>query len=603
MPHRHHVLGRNQLGGAKQRGVALIFTSFILLGLVAAVGLTIEIGRLYSAQAKLDSVAQLAAIDSARVIGACAASEPADPQMAADDAATAAVLHNYGENNPLSVPVVQLGQQGLAKGLATFQPGDKFDADSTVVTLHRPAPTLLFSMFTSGRQMTSIAGAVSRPQAGISVGSKLVDIGGLDGMNGVLSALLGGPVDIGVVGYEGLADATVSIADLINAQVGVATAEKLLSMNLRLPEALNLLADAANNAVGGGNSTVAALLDTLASVADLGRSVSLGDILNIESGAKSAVSSLPINVAGLLSGLAQAANIGSPVHLPIGIDLGGLAKVSGTINVIQPPKIAFGRAGLDGNNQPRTVAHTAQVAIQLNIQVLGALPSALGGALIKLPLFIKVASAEATLDDIICAGPSKPAAFTPPQFEHTVLVGSGTSLADIGIGKFQDINALDPQPAANSGVTLVNALGIAQIRTKNAISVPLGNGSGANSMTFDGPFPPQPDAEIQTQRADTDVAVALSNGLGQLSATLPSSVTLKILGLDPLGVLSFLLRGVTATVVSLLDPVLNILGPALLTPIFNLLGLNVGTADVSVQSVVVNQPRLFCTGKSCQVTP
>ncbi len=63
--HKHRIRGPSCIGRAgpgKQRGVALIFTAFILLGLVAALGLSIEIGRLYAAQAELDSAAQLAAI-------------------------------------------------------------------------------------------------------------------------------------------------------------------------------------------------------------------------------------------------------------------------------------------------------------------------------------------------------------------------------------------------------------------------------------------------------------------------------------------------------------------------------------------------------------
>ncbi len=481
--------------------------------------------------------------------------------------------------------------QSAQNGLSIFQPSGAFAADSTVVTLRRPAPTLLFKLFNPANQMVSVAGAVSRPQAGISVGSKLVDIGGLDGMNGLLSALLGGPVDLGIVGYEGLADASVSIADLIAVQAGVATPEELLSASLSLPDALSLLADAANNSAFGVNSAAVDALNTLAGVADPGRQVLLGDILNIESGIEGAASALPINLADFLNGVAQAANTGSPVNLPVGIDLGGLANVSGTINIIQPLQIAFGRAGLDAAGQPRTVARTAQVAIQLNIKVLGAL-SGLGGALINLPLFVEVASANTTLDDIICAGPSKS---TPPQFEHTVMVSPRTSLVNIGIGNFQG----NPE---NSSVTLVNALGIARIRTTNTILVPVGSGSNPDPMIFDGPFPPQADAEIQTQREGTDVADALDNALAQLADQLSNSVELQILGANPLGILSALLSGITSTVVSLLDPVLDLLGSAL-TPVFDLLGLDVGTADVSVQAVVVKQPRLFCTGVNCTAVP
>lgn len=601
------ISGRSHVGGTKQRGVALIFTAFILLGLVAAVGLAIEVGRLYAAQAQLDNVAQLAAIQSARVIGACAAGEPADPQQAAEQAAQSAITNNFGTDNKISSPIVELGVQGPPNettGLSTFQSSNKFNADSAIVTLRRPAPTLLFNLFSPAKQMTAVAGAVSRPVAGISVGSKLVDIGGLSGTNGVLSALLGGPVDIGVAGYQGLVDASVTIADLIGAKAGVATPEELLNTNLTLPGALQLLADAADATTGGANSTAADVLTTLAGIADPGRHVLLGDILNIEGLAENVVDALPINVADLLSGVAQAANTGSPISLPANIDLGGLAKVTGTINVIQPPQIAFGRAGRDGSNHPRTVARTAQVAIQLNVEVLGAI-SGLGGALINLPVFVKVASAKATLDDIICAGPSKPARFSPPQFEHTVVVGSRTGIATIGIGKFPDITAYNPQPPANgNNIVLINAVGIAQITT-DSFSVPLGSGPDSDETTFDGPFPPQPDAEVQTKRAATDVGDALNSGLGDLITDLsrPGTLQIRLLGACiPIlcQITSGLLYPVLATVVNLLRPVIDLLSSALLRPVLGLLGLDVGTADISVRSVLANQPRLFCTNRNCQ---
>lgn len=619
---------------ARQQGAILIMTAAFIVAAVSLLALAVDTGRLYAAQAKLQSATNLAALDASRAISACGIGEPAVPQTAANDAVDKSIDNNFGDKKTITKDVT-LGQRNKNKNLFEFTNSDQFAADAVKVKLQRSAPTSLLGG-TSNQPLTATAGAFDKPVAGISIGSSLLTAG----KTGLLAALLApeGQTAVTVVSTEGLANAKLSLGDLLKADANVGSLKDLLDADLTLPAQLNLLATALDNTVGAVNNTAAATLTDLANLADPKKTSKLGEVLNIEPGVEKLVSALPINVAGLLSAIAQAANKGTPATLPVDVDLGGLAKAKATINIIQPPQIGFGRAGRDGKNNYRTTATTAQVAIQLNITLLDVLPKLLEDPLLNLPIYVKVASAHATLDDIVCAGLSKPVAYTPPKFEHTVIVGANTEIARLGIGNFVDISAAAPVvPDPSQTVPILNVAKVAQVDVNGGLQVSLGSKATPDLDPFDGPFPPQEDGEIRTQSVGTDLSEALNGnaetetGLAGLSKQLNAgNLDVKLFdagvlgeifdGLDGLlggvlgnildGLLNDLLGGILGIgnpdgddlldlVIDVLKPVLSLVDDDLLEPLFKSLGLSLGNADVSINSVEANQPQLFCTGKDC----
>ncbi|MEQ8798034.1 MAG: pilus assembly protein TadG-related protein [Salinisphaeraceae bacterium] len=629
MPNRLPQLRGCPARPGRQRGATLVFTAFTLVALVATLGLAVDVGRLYATQTQLQRTAEVAALDAARTIGGCRVGEPDAPQTAAELAVQNAIGNQADDDGaPAITPEVLLGIQESDGSLLSFAASDAFDADSVQVTLTRPAPTPLVAFFTADRPLTASATAISRPQAGISVGTSLARIGGLDGSEGILAALLG-TNQVNLVSYEGLADAQLTIGDLLQADATITGVEDLLQTDFTLPESLGFLADTLDATTGSANALAAATLRDLADLADPGRSSQLGQILNIEEGFEDLAASLPLNALDLLTGLAQAANLGSPVDLPVGVDLGGIATVDGQVNIIEPPQIAFGRAGLDGSNQPRTRATTAQAAIQLNVTVLDVLPGLLGGPFLNLPIYIKVASAEATLDDIQCAGQT-PLAENDGTFQHFIEVGTTTRIADLGIGEFADIGAFDPQPPApGQDITILNIAGVAQVTAENAPRVSVG-APDSEAVEFVGPFPPQDEAEIQTETVGPDLSDSLNGALSGLSDDLLANLDVDLFNAGALGdifealdglvggligglldgILDGLLGGLLGLgnpdsgdlldlVTGILEPILDTLDDTLLEPLFNLLGLSAGAADVSVQSVLINQPAIYCTDRQC----
>lgn len=582
-------------GPGRQRGATLVLVATFLMALLACMMLAVEVGRLYTAQSSLQRTADMAALDAARVIGGCSSgAPPADFDTATQTAIANAITRNNLDEDEIT-SAYDLGLLENTTPRLTFNAGaGAGEPDSVRVVLNRPPPVGLTSFFAGqGQQMQATATAVSRPVAQISVGSKLINVGGTSGLNSLLSALLGGSVNLSVASYEALIGANVTIADLVNASAGIATPEELLNTNLTLPAALQLLADAVDETVAGSGGLAASTLDTLAGVADPSRTVLPGDVLIVEEGLENAVGQIPVNVADLLTALAQAANEGSPISLPANVNLGALGSASATINILEAPTIALGRAGQDALGNYRTVANTSQAAIQLRLTVLG-FP---GSGVINLPLYVKAASAQARLEDLLCANPLQ------GRSQHQVSVGTGTSIAQIGIGEFDDIDSLNPQPTGED-VTVVSlnlVLGLLEVRIRNMAPIDVGSGAGSQTLDFTGPFPPQPDSEPQTQTVGSDLSESLNNALGTLASALDSNSVYVHSDIPLLGTLiGGLLNGVVSSVsglvnlvVNLLQPVLDLVGDALLIPLFNLLGLDVGAADVTVQAVLVDEPRIY----------
>lgn len=590
MSYRHRVRG-GPPGPRKQGGATLVLVAGFLLALLTCLALAIEVGRLYASQSSLQRTADIAALDAANRLSGCRTGAP--PQDL-DAAVSAAIDGAIQRNESVPARIDSRFELGLLQNTSperTFV-ASAAEPDSVHVTLTQPVPTGLTGLITGGdRQMQAHATAMSRPVAQIAVGTKLLNVSDASVLNALLSGLLGGSVNLSVGAYNALIGANVTLADMVEATVGVGTPEELLTTNLTLPEALQVLGDAVDSTVAGAGNLAGTTLDTLAGLADPNRSVLPGDAIVVEEGLEGVVGQVPINVADLLTSLAQAANEGTPISLPTSVSLPPLANVDATINIVEPPQVAIGRAGRDIQGDYRTVATSSQVSIQLRATVLG-FP---GSALLDLPVYIKAGSASARLEELLCANP------LAGRPEHEVAVGTGTSVAQIGIGEFDDIGSANPQPTGDD-VTLVNLLGgLLKVNVQNMAPINVGSGPGNQTLDFVGPFPPQDGAEAQTQTVGTDLSDALGNALGTLAADVNSNTVYVDSSLPLLGtVIAGLLNGVVSTVgglvdlvVDLVQPVLNALGDAVLTPLFELLGLDIGAADVSVQAVLVDQPEIY----------
>lgn len=570
-----------------QRGVAAIFAAFALLALLTAVGIAIDLSRFYFSQRDLQRMTNAAALDAARVAGGCLGI-PADPQAAALTEVNQSVLRNGGQADYVTRGSVLVGRMlKNDAGVRSFSPGAADENRAVQVILRRPAPGRLIplpGMNDGNVTLTATAAAQSRPMVSISVGSSAASIS-----QGLLGALLtGGPANaLNIVSYQGLIAETASLGQLAN---GVPV-DQFLGTSIPVSSLLtNLL-----NAVGGTTAGVTEpLTQAITAFSGSGATVVPGNVIGVPDSSQGAVDDARISAGQLLLAVSQSAVNNSIIHIPVTLPLGSLANIFLDARLIQPSQPVVIPAGvLPSAGDSDSFAHNSQGLVQLSATLLG--------GTVNLNLFVKAAYATASLKDIRCARRGQPT--------HQIQVAAHTDLAGIGIGKFDDINAPNPQPQPIKLITLpaiplllpsvsVSAYGIVQVGQPNDVD-----------LDFSGPPFPTATQRIDVTASDITSSLAdlVSHTQIQFTPCVPSNVPnnklcLAVEGL-PAGLttpLSLVTSLVQTALVPVLSAVTSALAPSvnnLVTPLLNLLGLSLGTADVTVEDVTNDQPYLFINSR------
>jgi uncharacterized membrane protein len=592
----------------RQRGASAILVAVMLFALLSALLAALDVGRLYLAQRDLQRLANLSALDGARAIGGCRG-PVSDPQGVATAAVRSNIQANGGNVAILdhSLSSVELGVVTRSAGLRGFAVAPPEEAVAVNVTLVDPAPQRILPMFSSGAgNLRAQAAAFSAPVAALSVGSSLASLDATDSavLNAVLGGLLGVPpggLALDAVSYRGLANAQVSLQQLVDTGVVAGGVEDFLITEITAPSFLTALGTALSNT----DPALAALIDQIAAVADPGRTVLPGALFPVEAGLESVVASLPVNVGDLLSAIALAAAQGAPVNLPVPVSLPGVASANLQIKVIEPPQFGGpGRPGIGANGQPRVQAHTAQALLQLDIALtpinINLPPLTSINLAAELHLYLTLAQATAAMTGLTCASPIQPF--------HSVTVDVDTGLASLGLGTFDDLASANPQPITGPPLvdTNVNILTLPPIGLRvDANAGPIDVGTEmSRELLFEGPFVPQlaQASPANTQRVGTPVGAALDTALADLASSLDLDVTLSLPAvgvlLRPLlnTVAGLLTSQVAPALASAISPVLSAVDDALLNPLLDILGLDLGAADVTVESVRISQPDPFGSG-------
>lgn len=579
-----------------QRGVAAIFAAIALIALLAAVGLAIDLSRFYFEQRNLQRMANVAALDAARVAGGCMG-VPANPDAAALLEVNQSVLRNGGKPDDVGRGSVLVGRmlRDDSSGLRSFATGDTDEKSRAVeVILRRDAPGRLIPIpgVTSGSTLTmsATAAAQSRPLVTIDVGTSVASIN-----QGLLNVLLaGGPLNsIGVVSYKGLLAETVALSQLAN---GVP-----IDQFLNTPISVSSLLSNLLNAVGGVVAGVTEPLSQAITAANgSGVTVIPGDVINIPQGYADVADTVRISAGQLLLSVSQLSASNSAVHIPVTLPLGPLASIFLDARLIQPSVPAIIPAGLlSTSSDDNSFARNSQGLVQLSTSLLG--------GTVNLNLFVQAARATAGLEDIHCARRG--------QQKHDIEVSAHTDLARIGIGKFDDINAANPQPQPISLVTLkglmippLNILPIGDLNISAYGYIEVGQQKSV-SLNFSGPaFPTAPQTiNVSTGDIVGSLGHLVSNTQLQFTPCIPNDVPgsrlcLAVSGLPGAlnGILGLLTPVINIALAPTLGAILTALSPALnslVTPLLDVLGLSLGSADVTVVDVTNDQPYLFVKSK------
>lgn len=540
----------------RQRGVISILAAMGLAAVVASAALAVDLGSLFYTKRQLQKAADTAALSAVN-----------DLTIANGIALDTASLNDF------PVPGVRGNTLQTVTGAYDFNThlftpgGDPLNQNAVEVTVTTNQP---YFFMLGNRQITATATAARTDIAGLSIGSGLLSINTEKSalLNAILGKLLKTSLQLDAVSYNGLANANVRLLDLVKAQATAGTVQELLDLDLTLVEWLELTATALRQTdVGNVNLSAIDALELLAAHVSGDLRLKLGDLIDAHLAPGNAAAQAQINVLQLITLSAQVANGKHFLDVPVlGIDLPGVLKLDLALSLIEPPSIAIGPAGQDGDGKWRTQAHTAQARLKIDVQV----GEVLGG-LVHLPIYLEIAAGDAWLESIECRS---------PRDNSTVNIGATSGILRAYIGEV-NTNAMTnvTSPATVKKATILNLLGLLTVTTRVAIDFP----GGAGNLAFNGPFDSK-----NTQRISGLSTAGLFSSLG-------NNMELEVQGV--LGVLLSQLLGthtledVSKLVLELLTPVFGLLD-SLLGPVLQSLGIQLGYADVTAFHLNCGAPQL-----------
>ncbi|WP_080414657.1 TadG family pilus assembly protein [Burkholderia ubonensis] len=640
--------GRDRLRMRGQRGaVSVLATVWVLVALVTLGA--IDIGNLFFQRRDLQRIADLSAL---------AAVQSLDPSDTSCGAANTAALNNARANetsNTVTTGAPARGQDQVAATCGRWdpqvyagQPAYFAPAASGMTQLNATQVTVTRTMRYSFLGVVSMLGAgpgtmsatATARASAIDTFSISATLASVDPvwLNGILSALLGTSVSLTLADYQALAGANIKLLGISTA-LGAGTVNGLVDLSVTVPTLIgNLSAYVGALQAGGGNGpgyvaqlqAASTALGKLAGASVGNTTVVVANapnaLLNISLGNPQSGADAQVNLLDLLTTAAQVAayNKGHAVSLNTGVTLplgaSGFNVVSLQLQVLNPPSIAVGEAGLLPNGSWRTQASSAQIGVYLNVQtpsipITGAL--GLSGLIdltlsgINLPIYLLVGGpAVASLAATKCGSATTPST-------TTIVATPGIAKLCISAPPSGTLNLSNVSTCPPAGT-----LQLLNLQASTLLSPPVSLGVSASisnpvlqivgTASSSAPYAGYPSATpYHFCNAPAGLATPVSCGSGWVSPSTASSpnsywttyvnnlgaslgTALSNINLNAITILGIpiplgpLLNAIGSLV---LQPVLSALD-AVLVPILGLLGVQVGQATVHQISLTCNAAQL-----------
>lgn len=587
-----------------ERGAIAAFTALVLVILLGAAAFVVDLGMQRVGRSDMQALADVVALDLARDLNGTKTVAQLDANK--QSLANASRDRNksvIGYQNHLPELVVTYGTLGSD---SNFVPGAASDVPTAVQVKATTNIGFVFSGVTgrSSGGATRSAVATSNASACFRVGSFIASLDSAQSalLNPILNSLLGSNLNLGLIGYKGLAGANVSLLELVEVGgLGVGSVDELLK--LKNVSAATLFVAAANVLDRQGNAAQADILRAI-QVAAGTPNIAIGDLIEAAPGDSSALTA-GLNVLDLLTTAAFVSNKDHAVEIPnLGISLPGLTAVTTTLSVIESPRTKCGPIG--------TVNETAQIRLDLTGTIPArTLPTAINTLLntnvsldaTTVSLSIDLGKALATLNGVTC----DPATGDP----SSLAVGLRSSVVGgISLNASTGVHAKVGVPLFGSGgllTAVLDLLGLGSLlmppelevdTTMNihagttpdsipptTVNVPLPGGYDIGQGSGSGPIIT---GLSVTPKIGTEVTLRYFEGLLVLGTwktrKLFSGAALFDYLVNPIA------KALTDT---LLNPLLTSLQNALIAPLSKLLGLQLGGADVfAVRNPTCAAPRL-----------
>lgn len=528
-----------------------IFTLLNLGVLIMAVGAlsVLGVGQVAWERGRLQQIADLAALTAAR-------------QMA--DGPDFTVAREIASQNGLR-PTDTLVIQCVIDGEVTDDCQAAVTARVTVTREVNP----IFTVFQGG-PLVRLAEATNTPTVLGTVGSGLVSIDTQKSalLNGLLTALGGGNINLSVAQYGALlnADVKVNLLDLIDLHAGVLTMDDLLDLDVT---ALSLLQDALT--VGNADQ---ATLDNATGVLSLLSvplnqiTFRLGDLLAVDLSGREDTA-LAINLGTLAQVAITKSLEGGSYQIPLNLSALGITL---DLQLLQAPQVFVGRKM--PYDTPIVTARTSQVALSLNVATpLGNLDAGIASlGLLNLSLQLKAGSGYAQVDDLACHF---------PRADNVTQVTVVPALLDVCLA--ESSAGMD---GSVDGLTCGDPAEILELKVLGLVDVEVDLGAAASvrsdptTVYLEGPAP-------LSQTVTLPLSQSLGNLLGNLALDLDLDIDMPVLGflLKPLlGTINGLLSALPGLLEGALRPILFTVG-GILDDLLGLLGVTLNEVTVDINSV------------------
>lgn len=632
----------------KQRGAIGLIAVGVLAFVLMCTLLVVDSGRLYLEKRKLQGVADTAALEAVSRNGTCltgltaaayAGQSVARNNFVVGNGNTLVTLcgavttgasgrrvfaANPAVSSAIQVVVSKTVTTSLASGVWALVSGDPVSLNTTLTATAVAASTPTLAQLT----INSTVGSVDSAKASL--------------LNPLFTGLLGGNVSLTLAGWNGLLNTDINLLSYlnqlaINLNVAAGNYTQLLNTNVTASQLIQAAITVLT--ANGATADVLTALGSLQVAAINQTPLTLGQILQLQTGTTAAALNANLQVFQLIQGVVQLSNSKSAAAATLPVSLLGLANITTQVKVIEPPQLsAIGNPVLAAANPlgPNKIyVRTAQVRTQVTISLpvlsglsglttavnnlVGPLTPVING-LLSLNLVTTINSAlcllgagcqqldllplpgNLPLNVVLDAGgaSSYVTAYSCPTGSagtKSLTVNTTTSLASLNVGAITDAFS-STQPMTVAPLALID------IGTKTCHKI-LGIGSCDPRVPFTGggiaikvqspivgsnqtqvfssitPFATPPNVGLAPSYQP---ATPATNVVSRLSATLNGVgiTAYQPVGSNPLGALIAntvsLLSGVSAIVAPVVD---NLLGP-LLNPILNNLLNSLGISLVNV---------------------
>lgn len=582
------------------RGAVLPIVALSLAFLITSVAFGVDHGRVTSTRRDLQKVADLAALDTARVIDGRSTAElqpdadaaalesavrnkflpPSATSLTFGDQSLTVVLGNWNTATRTFTPTTGDEVPNAVRIVASdvihyfFHPGDNpTDRNATAMEVvpsscvgdgcAGPATgTGTVSTFSLGSFLFSMdANAPSDPTLTAFASLKTQYLDATLGMF-LTANTPDGHLGLDLLGYRGLGAADITLDDL-TAALGLGSVHELLTTSVKVTDLLNAAASVLDQQ-GASSATAKAAMVTVANQTGTTASVILGNLLDVAVGTEGSAGRASLNALDFVAGVSMITGKNfatTAVQLPITNPLTGTPYLDATLKsaLIQPPVFVISKPpGFDpGTNQYFGYAHTGQLNTELDISVPGVVLSGVA-VTVNLPIYTTGAAADAGLARTECAVPLEDTidTFDTATYGVTTRVGQTSDLT-------ADPPVLSPADLFSADIPLVGHVNAAA--TSNA------DVAGASDPAF----------AVQGPYQDPNIYRLPGGTATDVGSTLFGNLAVTGLG-----------STLTTSLKSQLQFVFNDLDGQVIRPLTSALGVSIAGADLNAIGVDCGVPIL-----------